>query len=241
MKLQRSTVVLVGIALLLGAGVMVTEAQRSQSPPETNLTQSTGDPIFGFAESDVASLVVERNGETLAFERDDQNAWQMVQPEQTPAEEAAVAFLLSRLTSDAPVQELTVTPEQQAEFGFDSPSGRAVITLADGTTHTVVLGDRDFSGTGLYALIDQEQVPLPENAGEVPMYVVSIDVANGVERPLEEWKMATEPPPTATPEAGTEAPDTPAPEGSTEEAPAAEPETPATEAPAAEPPPAATP
>ncbi|MBD0336723.1 MAG: hypothetical protein ICV62_14640 [Cyanobacteria bacterium Co-bin13] len=219
MKLQRSTVVLIGIALLLGAGVLVSETQRSRSPSQAELTQSAEDPIFGFAESDVVSLVVERDGETLAFERDDQNTWQMVQPVQAPAEEGAVAFLLSRLTADAPVQELTLTPDQQAEFGFTPPSGTVRLTLADGTTHTLVLGGKDFSGTALYALIDPEQVPLPENAGEVPLYVVSIDVANGVERPLAEWQIATDAPastPTSdsaenpAPSAGEAAQDSPA-------------------------------
>ncbi|MBD0267385.1 MAG: hypothetical protein ICV77_03730 [Cyanobacteria bacterium Co-bin8] len=229
MKLQRNTVVLLGIALLLGAGVMVSEAQRrssSEAPP----TQSAGNPIFGFAEADVVSLVVERDGETLAFERDDQNTWQMVQPVQAIAEEGAVAFLLSRLTSDAPVQELTLNPDQQAEFGFTPPSGTVELALADGTRHTLVLGGKDFSGTALYALIDPEQVPLPEDAGEVPLYVVSLDVANGVNRPLEEWQIATDAPAsTPTSEASTEEPATPAAEDTSQESPEAAPEEPTAE------------
>lgn len=192
MKLQRSTVALVGIALLLGAGVLFSESRRAASPPEADLAQPLEAPIFDFAEADVVALIVERDGEILRFERNDQNVWQMVAPRQAPAEEGAIAFLLSRLVTDAPVRRLTLTPEQQAEFGFDEPAGSVTLTVEGGTTHTVVLGAQDFSGEALYALVDQPQVPLPETAGEVPLYLVSINVANGVERPLAEWLAPTD-------------------------------------------------
>lgn len=192
MKLQRSTVALVGVALLLGAGVLFSEARRSPSSPEAEQAQPAEAPIFEFAESEVAGLTVERDGETLRFERNGQNIWQMVAPRQAPAEEGAIAFLLSRLITDAPVRRLTLTPEQQAEFGFDEPAGTVTLVLEDGTTHTVVLGARDFSGEALYALVDPPQVPLPQTAGEVPLYLVSVNVANGVERPLAEWLAPTD-------------------------------------------------
>lgn len=191
MKLQRSTVALVGIALLLGAGVLFSESRRSSSP-EAEQAQPAEAPIFNFAEADVAALTVERGDETLRFERNDQEVWQMVAPRQAPAEEGAIAFLLSRLVTDAPVRRLTLNRDQQAEFGFDEPAGTVTLTLEDGTTHTVVLGAKDFSGEALYALVDQPQVPLPETAGEVPLYLVSINVANGVERPLAEWLAPTD-------------------------------------------------
>ncbi|HEY9878292.1 MAG TPA: DUF4340 domain-containing protein [Leptolyngbyaceae cyanobacterium] len=189
MKLQRSTVVLVGLALLLGAGVLISEARRAPSSQDEQLVQKAKNPLFGFDEEAVAALTVERNGETLEFKRDEQNTWQMVRPTATPAEEGAVAFLLSRLVTDAPLRQITLTPDQQAQFGFDKPSGTVKLTLKGGETHTVVLGAKDFSGNSLYALVDHA-VPLAKDAGEVPLYVVSLDVANGVERPLAEWKLA---------------------------------------------------
>ncbi|HEY9763233.1 MAG TPA: DUF4340 domain-containing protein [Trichocoleus sp.] len=205
MKLQRSTVLLVGLALLLGAGVLISEARRSSSSPDEQLAQKAENPLFNFEEEAVTALTVERSGETLEFKRDEQNTWQMVRPTATLAEEGAVAFLLSRLVTDAPLRKLTLTPEQQAQFGLDKPSGTVKLTLQDGQTHTVILGAKDFSGNSLYALVDQA-VPLPKDAGEVPLYVVSLDVANGVERPLAEWKLpsvASTPTSEASPAAST--------------------------------------
>lgn len=189
---------LVGLALLLGAGVLISEAQRSSSSPDSELAQKAENPLFSFEEEAVTALTVERNGETLEFKRDEQGTWQMLRPTATPAEEGAVAFLLSRLLTDAPLRKITLTSEQQAQFGFDKPSGRVKLTLNDGKTHTVILGAKDFSGNSLYALVDQT-VPLAQNVSEVPLYVVSLDVANGVDRPLAEWKLG---PAASTPTSG---------------------------------------
>ncbi|NJL47012.1 MAG: hypothetical protein HC929_05270 [Leptolyngbyaceae cyanobacterium SM2_5_2] len=63
MKFQRSTVILVGVALLLGAGVLIAESQRARTP-ETAAVGDSQPPIFDFAETDVATLRVERAGAT---------------------------------------------------------------------------------------------------------------------------------------------------------------------------------
>lgn len=210
MKLQRTTIILVGMALLLGAGVLISESQRSRSTADADLNQPAGPPILDFAETDVASLTVERHGETLQFQRNGQDAWQMVKPETGPAEAGAIAFLLSRLNTDEPLRKMTLTPAQQAEFGLEDPTGTVTVTLEDGSQHTLVLGAKDFSGNALYALVDPAQVPLPETSEAVPLYLVSLDVANGVERPLAEWKAATATPTASTPtssETPTDSPD----------------------------------
>jgi hypothetical protein len=180
------------LALILGAGVLIAEGQR-QSPEDATEAQSPGKkPLYGFSEEDVAALTVTRQGETLEFQRDEGDTWQMVKPETAPAEPAAIAFLLSRILTDTPAQELTITPNQQTDFGFDRPTGQVQITLKDGTVHQVVLGADDFSGSSLYVLKDPETVPLPEDTGETTVYVVSKDLANGVDRPLAEWQATSD-------------------------------------------------
>jgi hypothetical protein len=122
----------------------------------------------------------------------------MTAPESAPAEEAAIAFLLSRLNTDGRLRTITVDAAEQADFGLDVPLATVDITLADGTTHLFVLGDPDFSGSAYYALVDPASIPLPDDAGEVSALVVSDDLLNAVERPLEEWQVA-EPDPASTP------------------------------------------
>jgi hypothetical protein len=222
MKLQRSTLVLVSVALLMGAGVLIAESQRPLSPDGTEVNAASGEPILPFEESSVTRLRVERNGETLTFELDEDGNWQMTEPAQTEAEPGAVAFLLSRLNTDAPLETVTMQPEQIADFGLDQPSGQVTVTLKDGTEHQLFLGNEDFSGSARYAIIDPETWPLPTDGDrEYTVLVVSQDVANGINRPLAEWKLPVE---TADQDASTE----------TSETESSETEESATEAPAAE-------
>ncbi len=190
MKFQRSTLILVGVAFLLGAGVLIAESQRSQSPNPVAETSST-EPIFTFDESDVVALTVDRGDETLVFEQDSDGNWQMLEPETALAEPGAVAFLLSRLTVDSALQTVTMTAEQVADFGFDAPVGIATVTLTDGTEHELILGGPDFSGSANYAVIDPDPWP-PEAGTEYSVLVVTRDVANGINRPREEWLMPVE-------------------------------------------------
>ncbi len=215
MKLKRSTVMLVGVAFLLGAGVLIAESQRSQSPTSTADTTSTA-PIFTFEEADVATLTVDRGNETLVFEQGDDATWQMTAPDQAPAEPGAIAFLLSRLNTDSPLQTVTMGADQATDFGFNAPLGVVTVTLKDGTKHELILGGPDFSGSANYAVVDPEPWP-PAGETEYSVFVVTRDVANGMKRPLAEWKMPVATPAPAnpgassTPESGTPAASPPAP------------------------------
>ncbi|MGP1373481.1 MAG: DUF4340 domain-containing protein [Almyronema sp.] len=206
MKLQRSTVILLLVALGLGGVVLISELQRPADDTETLTQTQSSDRLFEFEEADVQTLVVTTEDTTLRFERDEADVWQMLEPETAPAEPAAIAFLLNLLRTESAQQTTTLTPANQAEFGLASPTATIEFTLADETTHTLVLGGEDFSGGAVYALIDPETVPLPDDADEVEVQVVPIDFVNAVNRPIEEWQIATAPPdseastPVATPD-----------------------------------------
>ncbi len=208
MKFQRSTVVLVASALLLGGLVLLSQAPRSGSNRSTTeQADSETSPVYDFAEADVVTLQIETRDQTVAFEKDDAGFWQMVDPEAHPAEEAAIAFLLSRLVTDGLLKTTTIDAANQAEFGLDDPFAIVDLTLADGTSHTFILGDADFSNQNYYALIDPDAFPLPVDAGEVEVAIVTQNIRNGVDRPLEEWQAIVETAPED--DSGTEADEDP--------------------------------
>lgn len=201
MKLQRSTMILVATALVLGGVVLFTQARQTSTPRSTTgQSNAAATPVFEFEEADVVELSIATQAQTVVFERDEAGFWQMVQPQQQPAEEAAIAFLLSRLTTDGLVQRTTIDASNPAEFGFDDPFATVDLTLADDTTHQLVLGAADFSGLNYYALLDPETLPLSETTGDVDAAIVTENIRNGVDRPLEEWQAAID----AAPAAGDE-------------------------------------
>ncbi|NER79793.1 MAG: DUF4340 domain-containing protein [Leptolyngbya sp. SIO1D8] len=196
MKLQRSTVVLLASALLLGGVVLLTQTRQANRP--TTAQGETATPVYEFEEEEAVGLHIETQTQEVTFQRDETGFWQMTHPEAQPAEAAAIAFLLSRLTTNGLLQTIDIDAANQAEFGLDIPFATVEITLQDDTTHTLVLGDADFSGQNSYALIDPETIPLSDTAGEVTVALVSDDIINGVDRPIEEWIAVVESPETTT-------------------------------------------
>ena len=195
MKLQKTTVALIAIALILGVGVLVAENRRDPQQAAVDQGEGASSPVFTFDEAAVTGLHIETDGQAVTFERDDDGFWQMTAPEAGPAEEAAIAFLLSRLTTDGLTQTLTMAETDQAAFGLAVPFATVDLTLADGTLHQLILGGADFSGQNSYALVDPEAFPIPEGAEAVPVALVSQNIRNGVDRPLVEWQAITGPPP----------------------------------------------
>ena len=193
MKLQRNTVILLAVAIALGGVVLTTETLRSASN-RGGITQKSGDRLFVFEEAQVNTLKIERQGETIEFERDQEGVWQMTAPESALAEQASIAFLLSLVTTEPSNRTITITPEQQADFGFTNPTGAIEMTLENGDTHTLVLGAEDFSGGSLYVQVDPPQASAESAEEEIEIQVAAIDLINGVERPLEEWKAAADKP-----------------------------------------------
>jgi hypothetical protein len=161
MKLQKTTVALIAIALILGGGVLVAENRRNPQQAAVDQAEGASSPVFTFDEAAVTALHIETDGQAVTFERDDDGFWQMTEPESGPAEEAAIAFLLSRLTTDGLTQTLTMAETDQEAFGLAVPFATVDLTLADGTTHQLILGGADFSGQNSYALVDPDSFSHP--------------------------------------------------------------------------------
>lgn len=184
--LQRSTWILVAVALGLGAVVLVGEGVR-QSAQETQ--ETPGDPLLAADESDVATFTVRRQGETLSFELT-AGEWMMTAPETEAAEPGAIAFLLNSLTQDDIQRRLTLAPGEEADFGFDDPPGEVDITLTDGSQHTLLLGDVAPGNTAVYVLWDAPKLPLDPEAEPIPLYLAHTNLVNAINRPLAEWQLA---------------------------------------------------
>ncbi|MBD1910529.1 MULTISPECIES: DUF4340 domain-containing protein [unclassified Leptolyngbya] len=179
MKLQRRNLLLVGVALGLGAVTLLT-----QKPQTESATAGTTD-LFGFEEAQVKALTVQVNGRSLAFERDKNKVWQMTKPDKAVANDANVAYLVNLLAtgvqSDRP---LTVTSDKLGTYGLDKPYATLDVTLENGEAHKLVLGTYNFNRANLYALIDSPK-ELPE---ELKVALVSPDFEVALNRPLNDWK-----------------------------------------------------
>lgn len=180
MKLKSTTLILVLAALLLGGFVYFFEV-RSASQQEV---EERAQKLFSFEEDKVESLSLKTQLRTLTFERSDEGNWQMTTPEQVPAEDAAVAYLLNLLATGRSDRTLTIPTEQREEFGLHQPLATIEVTLDNQETHKLIVGGYDFSRNFLYAQVD----PPTETVENLEVSLISPDFDNAVNRPFGEWK-----------------------------------------------------
>ncbi len=212
MKLQKTSMVLWAIAVLLGGAVYVTI--RADPGREAGNIQTN--KLFSFQEADVQAFTVTTLTKSLAFERttaasptsspasspaaspaaSQATLWQMTSPRVAPANDGAIAFLLNLLATGSSQQAVKVPSTRLAEFELDRPFAKINVKLKNQTNHRLVLGKTLFNNTSLYAQIDPPDPP----TSEVTVLLVPLDFQNAVLRPEAEWQQSPpEPSPSPTP------------------------------------------
>lgn len=201
MKLQKMPLILLAIALLLGAVVYLYEVQGKT---QREAAQAQTEQLFAFKEEEVRSLTLTTSTQTLAFAKTsaarlssaskadqptakasaDTLVWAMTAPDQAAANDASVAYLLNLLATGKRQQKIAVPAAKQAEFGLDKPLAIAEVKLANQTIHRLIVGKPNFNRSGLYAQAD----PPAQTNADLSVVLVSTDFENAVKRPLSEWK-----------------------------------------------------
>lgn len=199
MKLPKTTLILVLLALGLGGFVYFYEIQGATQREEAKENKQQ---IFSFAEDDVQALTIKTAKLTLNLERNPQSnpKWLIKSPVSEPANDAIVSYLMDLLVKGKSDRSVSVTPNQIGEFGLDQPQVTIDIKLKNQTTHQIILGKPNFNRSFIYAQVD----PTTATNGNLNVLSVSTDFENAVNRELSEWKQPAnqveQPPTPSTPE-----------------------------------------
>ena len=195
MKFQRTSLILIFAALALGGFVYYTESKK---PAQVDEAKSDEKPLFNFKEQEVQAFTVQTSKQTVAFEKTsltvpasqkesskiNSSPWLMRKPEVTPADEAAIAFLLNRMATGKSDRSFNIPAARKSEFGLEQPSATIDFRLSNQQNHRLVIGKPNFNRNFLYALADP-----PANANQdLSILLVSIDFQTAIDRPLTEWK-----------------------------------------------------
>lgn len=180
MKLKTPTVLLVGVAAVLG---LVAIAALQDGDRDSKGAQ----PLFSFAEEDIEALMIETPSGTLNLEQDEADTWQLEAPEQAPVNEATVTFLLNLLATEESDRTFSVPVGDLGDYALDNPQTRIEIELEDGTQHELVLGDYDFSNESLYAQVDPPEDSDSDATAEVEVVLIPATFESAINRPLQDW------------------------------------------------------
>jgi Domain of unknown function (DUF4340) len=184
MKLPRTTLILILLALGLGSFVYFYEIRGATVREETKEQKQK---IFSFGEDDVQSLTVKTKKLTLNLERSPESSnqkWLIKSPISEPANDAIVSYLMDLLVKGNSERPLSTPAKDLGEFALDQPQATINITLKNRQSHQLILGKPNFNGRFLYAQTD----PATKPDGNINVLLVSTDFANAVNRELSEWK-----------------------------------------------------
>lgn len=227
--LKRGTWLLLMSAIALAGGVLFFENRTSDRSSDLSGTSSERtaeaadtEQLFPFEEEAIEQFSVQRTvegdneeKEKLSFVKGEDGNWTMTQPEATVAENGAIAFLLSQVTT---TNARPVTPETEPNstaadilepFGLAEPI--ATISMsANGSAYLLHIGGPDFAGDQRYVQAisqapnqdtsnqesddtDDAEPTTDAAVNSAPkLYLVSGSIITAVDRPTEEWLLADE-------------------------------------------------
>ncbi|HAX42022.1 MAG TPA: DUF4340 domain-containing protein [Bryobacteraceae bacterium] len=136
------------VALLIAAGLVWWSREKGAPGDDA----PAGPKLLDLAENKLRKIELRRaGGETTVLERGADDQWSLTSPAAFRADRDAVQTLvtaLSKLNAEKIVEEKV---DDFTEFGLREPAFIALVTMDDGTLHTVMLGDEVPAAGGQYA------------------------------------------------------------------------------------------
>ncbi|TAF56391.1 MAG: DUF4340 domain-containing protein [Oscillatoriales cyanobacterium] len=105
----------------------------------------------------------------------------------TPARQAYIDYLFNAVNGASSDRSISAPANRRAEYGLTTPTLRLTIELKNGTRHTLEIGNRDFTQSFVYALLDT-----PKDATQLNVLLLPPNFINAFDRDLAAWD-ATQP------------------------------------------------
>jgi hypothetical protein len=135
-------------ALFLVLAVYYVAAERE--PAGEAAAHLTRAPFLAVPEEEITALQVQ-SGASVVRCRRIAGRWNVVDPPASNVPSDLIAGLITNLTELPDVEVVADKPTDLAQFGLDTPVSQLVLTPASGDPITVRLGNRNPSGTAVYA------------------------------------------------------------------------------------------
>ena len=146
----RGLLVAAGLLILLGGGIWW--SNRAAKEKESKPAADASPKILSVPEGDIRRIeVVRREGEKTVIEKDASGGWKMTAPASYPVDKLAVSSLVTavaNVSSDKVVEDKTADAGQ---YGLTQPALTLTLTLKDGKSKMLRVGDEAPAGSAVYA------------------------------------------------------------------------------------------
>ncbi|MGH9561531.1 MAG: DUF4340 domain-containing protein, partial [Terracidiphilus sp.] len=154
--IKKSTLIVLLCAIVAASGVYYLQWHKSKQPAAP---ADTAKPAFTVKAADIVSFSIshpaQKGQPAIDFEKQ-KGAWQIVQPVDTLADQPTAEGLVDQLAESRSTETEAVTPDRRKEFGLDPPEASVEFRTSGGQKHTLLLGNKDFSGDDVYAIVDDQ-------------------------------------------------------------------------------------
>lgn len=157
--MKKSTLIVVVVAIALGAFVYFYDSRHT---PKTS-AEETFKPAFSVKPVDFSSITLERKSDTAVLQKKGAN-WELAKPVEAKADSATVDGITADLRN-LEIQRSFAAGNDLSKYGLATPAATIEFEDGKGAQHTIALGDKDFSGNSVYALIDNSK---PQSIALVP-------------------------------------------------------------------------
>ena len=174
--MARTTIIMVAAFLLLAGGVWALETTNPRAPAEKTVY------VLEVKDTDVQRIDVTTEAGSAAFERAEPFGWRFAASDEQ-ADLSRVSSVINRLAKLRSSAKVTDTVTDLPRYGLERPRANAVLTMKDGTTQRINLGNKTVNDAAYYAMVD----------GTTVLHTINTLIVGDVE------KLVSEPPrPTPT-------------------------------------------
>lgn len=154
--IKKSTLIVLLCAIVISGGVYFFQWRKSKQPATS---ADTSKPAFSVSASDIVAFSIahpaQKDRPAIDFEKQN-GSWQIVQPVDTLADQPTAEGFVDQIAESRPTGTEPITPDHRKAFGLEPPAASLEFTAKGGQKHTLLLGDKDFSGNDVYAIVDDQ-------------------------------------------------------------------------------------
>jgi len=155
MKFAR---LLIAAAVLAGLGGLLYWSNRSEEAKAGKPDPKAAPKILDLKEADIKQIEIRhREGETTVVKKDDAGKWTITAPQPLAADQAAVSAITSAVSSLSSDRLVDENASNLPSYGLDPPRIGVTLTMADGKTHVLRIGEDTPTEGNTYAMLDGDK------------------------------------------------------------------------------------
>ena len=148
--LKRSTLIIVGIFIILLVVAVLIQRNQENVEVETGLTTDSS-YLVDIGESEIIAMEINAaDGSKVIVRRDTNGQWILVEPPIEVADESRIESAVSQAGTMRTLSKLDLEVGL-ADLGLDQPKNWIVVTLSNGEQKTAFIGNATPTNSGYYA------------------------------------------------------------------------------------------